>query len=56
MPSPLTWPLQTTKDFLPLGRAVRIGISSGASTPDSSVQDVLDSVLLLKKLAKRVPA
>jgi len=41
---------------LPLDRPVRIGVSSGASTPDSSVQDVLDSVLLLKKLAKKVAA
>lgn len=44
---------QTTSNFLPLDRPVRIGISSGASTPDSSVQDVLESLQLLKKLAKR---
>ncbi|KAG8466156.1 hypothetical protein KFE25_001912 [Diacronema lutheri] len=48
--------VELAKDFLPLDRPVRIGVSSGASTPDSSVQDVLDSVLLLKKLAKKVAA
>lgn len=58
-PAPCSAPVcpQTTSNFLPLDRPVRIGISSGASTPDSSVQDVLESLQLLKKLAKRtVPA
>jgi len=40
-----------TKDFLPLDRAARIGVTSGASTPDSVVQECLEQIMLLKKLA-----
>jgi 4-hydroxy-3-methylbut-2-enyl diphosphate reductase len=45
-------------NFLDLSRPVRIGLSSGASTPDSAVQDVLDAVIMLKKLGLKatVPA
>jgi len=40
-----------TKNFLPLDRAPRIGVTSGASTPDSVVQECLEQIMLLKKLA-----
>lgn len=40
--------ISTTVDFLPSDRPVKIGITSGASTPDSSVQDVLERIVLLK--------
>jgi len=43
--------VETTKDFLPLDRPVRIGVTSGASTPDSVVQEVLERIVLLKSLA-----
>ena len=42
--------LQTTNSFLPLGRPVRIGVTSGASTPDSVVQECLERIVLIKKL------
>jgi len=40
----------TTENFLPLDRPVRIGITSGASTPDSVVQECLERIVLLKSL------
>jgi len=38
-------------DALPLDRAVRIGVTSGASTPDSVVQECVEALIMLKKLA-----
>ena len=40
----------TTDDFLPLGRPARIGVTSGASTPDSVVQECLEAIAMIKKL------
>ena len=40
----------TTNDFLPLDRPARVGVTSGASTPDSVVQEALERIVLLKKL------
>jgi len=40
----------TTPDFLPLDRPARIGITSGASTPDSVVQECLERIIMVKKL------
>ena len=40
-----------TADFLPLDRPARIGVTSGASTPDSVVQECIESIMLVKKLA-----
>jgi 4-hydroxy-3-methylbut-2-enyl diphosphate reductase len=40
--------ISTTVNFLPTDRPVKIGVTSGASTPDSSVQDVLERIVLLK--------
>jgi len=40
----------TTADFLALDRPARIGVTSGASTPDSVVQECLEAILLVKKL------
>ena len=34
-----------------LGKDVIMGVTSGASTPDAAVQDSLDSIFMLKKLA-----
>ena len=42
--------IETTADFLPLDRPARIGITSGASTPDSVVQECLEAILLIKKV------
>lgn len=36
---------------LPLDRPVRIGVTSGASTPDSVVQECVEALIMLKKLA-----
>ena len=42
--------VQVTENFLPLDRPARIGITSGASTPDSVVQECLERIVLVKKL------
>ena len=39
-----------TPDFLPLDRPARIGVTSGASTPDSVVQECVEAIMLVKKL------
>ena len=39
-----------SENFLPLDRPARIGVTSGASTPDSVVQECLEQIVLLKKL------
>jgi len=43
--------IQVTADFLPLDRPARIGVTSGASTPDSVVQECIERIVMLKKLA-----
>jgi len=43
--------IRVAEDFLPLDRPARIGVTSGASTPDSVVQECLEQIMLLKKLA-----
>jgi len=40
-----------TPDFLPLDRPVRVGVTSGASTPDSVVHECLEAISMVKKLA-----
>jgi 4-hydroxy-3-methylbut-2-enyl diphosphate reductase len=42
--------IETVADFLPLDRPVRIGVTSGASTPDSVVQECLERIVLIKKM------
>jgi len=44
------------QDFVPLDRSVRIGVTSGASTPDSVVQECLEQVIMLKKLGAKPAA
>jgi 4-hydroxy-3-methylbut-2-enyl diphosphate reductase len=44
--------IETTPNFLPKDRPVRVGVTSGASTPDSVVQDCLAQLVLLKTLSK----
>jgi len=44
---------EVTANFLPPG-PIRIGVTSGASTPDAFVQDCLDAIFLLKGLEKGV--
>ena len=39
------------QDALALDRPVRIGVTSGASTPDSVVQECLEQLVLLKSLS-----
>jgi len=41
----------TTPSFLPMDRPVRVGVTSGASTPDSVVEECLEQLTLLKSLA-----
>lgn len=45
----------TTPNFIPLDRKAIVGITSGASTPDSVVQECLEQLVLLKSLSP-VPA
>jgi 4-hydroxy-3-methylbut-2-enyl diphosphate reductase len=40
--------ISTSVNFLAGDRPLKIGVTSGASTPDSSVQDVLERIVLLK--------
>mmetsp|Transcript_7825 Transcript_7825/g.13186 ORF Transcript_7825/g.13186 Transcript_7825/m.13186 type:complete len:506 (-) Transcript_7825:318-1835(-) len=42
--------VKVTENFLPLDRPARIGVTSGASTPDSVVQECLERIVMLKKL------
>ena len=42
-----------TADFLPLDRPARIGVTSGASTPDSVVQECLEAISMVKKLSAK---
>ena len=39
------------ENFLPLDRPVKIAVTSGASTPDSVVQECMEAITLVKNLA-----
>ena len=39
------------ENVLPKGRAAKVGITSGASTPDSVVQECLEQLIMLKQLS-----
>ena len=45
--------IETKENFLPLDRPARIGVTSGASTPDSVVQECLEAILLIKKVQSK---
>lgn len=44
--------IEVTDNFLPMDRPAAIGVTSGASTPDSSVAAALENICLLKGLSK----
>ncbi|KAL1519545.1 hypothetical protein AB1Y20_023060 [Prymnesium parvum] len=43
--------IEVQENFLPLDRPARIGVTSGASTPDSVVQECIEQIVLIKKLS-----
>ena len=42
--------VEVTQNVLPLDRPARIGVTSGASTPDSVVHECLEALTMVKKL------